>query len=387
MHGLGELSRASERVNAVGSSVSFLFCIPVRRAVVRKGWTQVEVANGWIQVIRGPPKSVQWPRVSKDGKPQQQWRQPGPTPQLGRWRQPLNGRQGQPQVLKTGFRAPHPDEKASAAQERVSKLEAALKAVGDDDTAPSLRQALQKARQQAVPLSTQEKVTQCESFLERARKREAAARELVLQAQSELTRLSAEVAEGEQRLATLRAELERPQPQAVAVDMSAEVERLRALLEQSSKEKEDGHLQMDHQCPNPKRACRREDFVPHCDEEMQEWIEGRQKDLQAAIGGRPAPRSRKDFPTLVHSSAGVAADSPRPVFSDAFCSGEHGEVIAHQCGLLGVRVGGSFPPWPCKQDPWSAQEQHRHGAVPGAAMRSVQRSLMHRPKMTSLWRN
>ena len=93
------------------------------------------------------------------------------------------------------------------ARERASKLEAALRAVGDDDdTAPSLREALKKARQQAVPLSPQDKVAQCESFLERARKREAAARELVLQAQTELTRLSAEVVEGEQRLATLRAE-------------------------------------------------------------------------------------------------------------------------------------------------------------------------------------
>ena len=24
-------------------------------------------------------------------------------------------------------------------------------------------------------------------------------------------------------------------------------------------------------------------FVPHCDEEMQEWIEGRQRDLEAAM--------------------------------------------------------------------------------------------------------
>ena len=52
-----------------------------------------------------------------------------------------------------------PDEKVAVAQERVSKLEAALRAVGDDDdTAPSLREALKKARQQAVPLSTQDKV-------------------------------------------------------------------------------------------------------------------------------------------------------------------------------------------------------------------------------------
>ena len=62
--------------------------------------------------------------------------------------------------------------------------------------------------------------------------------------------------------------------------MSAEVQRLYALVEQLSKEKEDVCPPTD---PNPKRVCRREDFVPQCEEEMQEWIQGRQRDLQAAI--------------------------------------------------------------------------------------------------------
>ena len=167
---------------------------------------------------------------------------------------------------RQGSGAPHPDEKVAVAQERVSKLEAALRAVGDDDdTAPNLREALKRARLQAVPLSIPDKVAQCESFLERARKREAAARELLLQAQTELTRLSADVVEGEQRLATFRAELERPQSPVVSVDMSAEVQRLRAPVEQLSKEKED--------------VCR-------CVvEEMQEWIQGRQKRQAAIVAG------------------------------------------------------------------------------------------------------
>ena len=40
-------------------------------------------------------------------------------------------------------------------------------------------------------------------------------------------------------------------------------------MEQLSKEKE--------------YVCPQEDFVPQCEEEMQEWIQGRQRDLQAAI--------------------------------------------------------------------------------------------------------
>ena len=45
--------------------------------MVRKGWTHVEVPNGWVQLIRGPrPKSVQWPRAH-DRKPQQPQRHIG----------------------------------------------------------------------------------------------------------------------------------------------------------------------------------------------------------------------------------------------------------------------------------------------------------------------
>ena len=125
-----------------------------------------------------------------------------------------------------------------------------------------------------------------------------------------------------------------PQPPVIAVDMSAEVERFRVLVEQLSKEKEDGRPQIGP----PKRACRREDFVPHCDEEMQEWTEGRQKDLQAAVMARQAPRSGEGLPTLVQSSAGVTTCYPRTVVSDAVCSGEHGEVIRVRCGMAGARV-------------------------------------------------
>ena len=104
-----------------------------------------------------------------------------------------------------------------------------------DRSEPS--RGVKKACHQAVLLSTQDKVTQCESFLERARKREAGAKELVLQAQKELAQLSAEVVEGEQRLAF--------EPSWSAPNMSAEVERLRVLVEQLSKEKEDGRPEVE----------------------------------------------------------------------------------------------------------------------------------------------
>ena len=39
----------------------------------------------------------------------------------------------------------------------------------------------------------------------------------------------------------------------------------------------------DSQDPVPKRPCRREEFIPNCDEEMPEWMEDRHKHLQVAM--------------------------------------------------------------------------------------------------------
>ena len=265
------------------------------------------VPEEWVQVIRGPlPKSVHWPRAPKDGKPQQQ--QPGAT-QQGRWRQPhVQGRQGSHRHRRQGSERRTPTRRLPWHKSAFPSWRRHSELWGRRRHSSQSREALKRARQQAVPLSIPDKVAQCESFLERARKREAAARELLLQAQ---TGLSEEVVEGEQRLATLRAELERPQSPVVSVDMSAEVQRLRALVEQLSKEKEDVCPQTD---PNPKRVCRREDFIPQCEEEMQEWIQGRQRDLQAHRG-RPSLRSGEDLPTHVFSSTGVAGLVPLRVWA------------------------------------------------------------------------
>ena len=74
--------------------------------------------------------------------------------------------------------------------------------------------------------------------------------------------------------------LERPQSPVVSVDMSAEGAEV-ACSSGTIVEGEGRCLSQTD--PNPKRVCRREDFVLRCEEEMQEWIQGRQWDLQAAI--------------------------------------------------------------------------------------------------------
>ena len=155
--------------------------------------------------------------------------------------------------------------------------------------------------------------------------------------------------------------------------MSAEVQRLRALVEQLSQEKEDVRLQTD---PNRKRLCHREDFLPQCDEEMQGWIQGQQRSA-SGHHGRPLPRS-EDIPTLV-SSAGMATYHPRTVFSDATCSGEHGEKIRVRCGMAGIRVGEAANPDPgqesCRRRPVSSSDDNDCAPLVSLAVASV--SVLH----------
>ena len=47
--------------------LAFSLCIPVSRAVVRKGWTAMDVPSGWVQVLRGPrPPSQRWPPAKRN---------------------------------------------------------------------------------------------------------------------------------------------------------------------------------------------------------------------------------------------------------------------------------------------------------------------------------
>ena len=80
------------------------------------------------------------------------------------------------------------------------------------------------------------------------------------------------------------------------------------------------------------------------DEEMEEWMAGRHKDLQAAMESGKTPRGCEGLSVDDERSQRVA-----PVDSGTDHStvniGEHGEVILHQCGFLGVRVGEASHPW------------------------------------------
>ena len=254
--------------------------------MVRRGWQQLNVPTGWVQILRGPrPKAEKWPAASAIV--------PGPPNSGGgRWRRvPQSG--GDPQTA--GSRRLNPDEALAAARARVSRLETALEVLGESDSTEvrTLREVLKQARHSAQeqPISAQIKDT--EEFIARSTNR--------------LQVLATKRSEEEQLLENATARLARlrelatsgPPPASHTADLDVQVSELKAKLavveaERDARAKEADvqkqfgvttvvDMDMILKDPDPKRPCCREDFVPHCDEEMQEWMEDRQKDLQAAL--------------------------------------------------------------------------------------------------------
>ena len=167
--------------------------------MVRKGWTHVEVPNGWVQHIRGPrPKAVQWPGASKstDGKSQQQ--QPGGQPSKG-------AKDPQPERVPL-----HPDERMARARVRVGQLESAIKALDPPDPIVThLQEALKKAQVQARVPPIESRLKVAEEYLTRKKKRLSEAEEAVAAAIARRDRLRSEVEEGEKSLARLKEEQQR----------------------------------------------------------------------------------------------------------------------------------------------------------------------------------
>ena len=93
----------------------------------------------------------------------------------------------------------------------------------------------------------------------------------------------------EEGVARLRRFEEELDVEVIPVPTTSEVQRLQALVAQLQSQLAQAApttlaapSDSRSEVPVAKR-CRREDFVPHCDEEMQEWMQGRQGDLQAAV--------------------------------------------------------------------------------------------------------
>ena len=172
----------------------------------RRGWSAMDVPNGWVQIIRGPrPKSVQWPKASAQRpqrSPAQQTRQSVLTG---------SGVASVPSLSRS------PEIVAVEAAAEVKQLEAAIGVLGENNVhAKSLHEALRVARNKTKLPPIQDQVESCKSFLERARKRVLRAQAVIDRAVEQKAVYEKEVADGEVRLEALRAKGTNPPPLAVS---------------------------------------------------------------------------------------------------------------------------------------------------------------------------
>ena len=222
------------------------------------------VPDGWVQIIRGPrPKAENWPRSKPSVVVQKE----------AQGRQPAR-----PQPMQAKFSGMRtfqdPSVKITTARERLSKLEAALAAMTrmDGPEVESLRVAHKRAQVavQGVPVEAQ--VKECEAFLTRARSH-------LEELDSKRATIMENIKASEKRLLEFRTKM-----QAVSPTEESEVQQLRGLVSQLQAQVDSLRgPSVDTHSPNPTRPCRRKDFVPFCDEEFQEWMEGRRKNLQTAV--------------------------------------------------------------------------------------------------------
>ena len=125
--------------------------------MVRRGWYQMEVPSGWVQVLRGPqPRAEKWPSA---------------TQKRGSTEIPNSNGEVAPTIRAVTRGSPRTWTRDTALQEarrRVVSLEAALQAMGDfqGPEVDVLKNALSRAKQAA-----QTRPLQNDAFIQRSQKR------------------------------------------------------------------------------------------------------------------------------------------------------------------------------------------------------------------------
>ena len=145
----------------------------------------------------------------------------------------------------------------SVARARVTKLEAAMAAVGETDpTFTHLQEALKKAKAQCQVRPVEDRIASSKEFIERAKKRIVAcqaevseAQEALAKAQSKLQQEEQGLTDGEARLAILLQESAEVGPQVevpptVPANFAQELVELRACLSEFRRENSDLHSQL-----------------------------------------------------------------------------------------------------------------------------------------------
>ena len=205
----------------------------------RKGWSVMEVPNGWYEVLRGPrPPSVRWP-VAARGQHQHARAQPRPAitkVSCTREKVANNDAVHRPPPVRVS-----PEAANEAARARVTSLEAVISALGNAD-GPALKllqEALSKARKAAQVAPVGERLEACTQFIERAKKRLEKSDLELEKIQAERARLAAELAEGQARLEALRTEAgsAAPTQPPAPMDVGAELKRMQAVIDDLLRER------------------------------------------------------------------------------------------------------------------------------------------------------
>ena len=292
----------------VSDSLSFILHLrQTWHYMPRKGWTALETPNGSFQLIRVPrPPSVRWEKAQPEG----------------RGYKGVGGDSPLDPVKSTENRSPKtfphrsrvdPEVAMENAQSKVARLQKALEAVGDMGGV-----VVESLKMQGV----HREVRTASGLVGR--------------------RIEEALSEGRARLARLedqRSRQPRPPPPQTEVRVEQLMEEISQLRQERDRLARMVVVEAEGR-PDPKRVCRREDFVPMCDEEMHEWWEARQKDLHTEVFWTTF-RGGEIVQTHGASCARVAAPTDCIV---AVHPCAHGEVTSHQCGLNGVRVGEASHP-------------------------------------------
>ena len=227
----------------------------------RKGWSSLETPAGWYQVIRGlRPKAA----------PGQQWRSSSSWWQHGgQW--PV-AKSEKSQVQRRwqrgqGTRGTNPDEVLAAARTKVQRLERAIEALGDSESAEArwLTSALVEARRAAQERPTAIQVEERQAYIQRSRYR-------LLRMEQERVVEQKELSAAVARLTRLREEISRvlaPGPTQPATttglpDLTlAELHQLRARV--VDMEVESSGRSAEDPCPSLHPTCLgRHSKVLHC---------------------------------------------------------------------------------------------------------------------------
>ena len=335
--------------------------------MVRKGWTKVEVLDGWLQVIRGKrPPSVQWPRAGS----QQQVRQTGkPAPESRK--PPKTG------SSSTNRQSVHPDQLKAAASARIQRIQISLGALQPEDVEErqALLAALEKAKRQADVPPVEKQILATEEYLARAKKRLlqhdvtiATAREALQRAEHNKDVDVQGIADGETLLQKLKTQVpDSTAPTLPAADPVGELARLQQMVADLQRQ-----LQQ-HGSPmvwfRSGESIKEDTFSSggFCSPYGRRT---RAVDARQTIRDGRRHRRRTYFGSVqVGSIGGRGRSNTTELESQPFHGEQHGllmpepKPIRHQCGLLGVRVGEASNPGPPRTQ---GNRRHRSRSRNGA---------------------